>query len=328
MRRNHCDSSFFSTSAPERQPRPSITCSLASTVPSTGSQLTQLSLRSTRPGGQEVQEQLLLVAVIGRIAGGELARPVEREAHALQLGAHRGDVVPGPFGRVDAALARRVLGRQAERVPAHRVQHVEAAGPLVARHHVAQRVVADVPHVDLAAGIGEHLQHVVFRLAGGGHVRHAEAAALGPGALPSRLGRVEIVARLGRVEVVARLGRVGVERSSAGAAAVRASVIRGQPCSFWLGEWVRGVVRIAAKQASNQADTEFHRVHTEFHGEGKWRCAQGAAAEAPVPSAKRQKICSVKLCVHSVKLCVRLIACFPRQRRTSGLTRRNPVHPD
>jgi hypothetical protein len=43
--RNHCASLRRSTGAPERQPRPSITCSLASTVMSTGSQLTSLSLR-------------------------------------------------------------------------------------------------------------------------------------------------------------------------------------------------------------------------------------------------------------------------------------------
>ena len=150
-------------------------------------------------GAQEVQEQLLLVAVICRIAGGELALPVERQSHALQLGAHGGDVLAGPLRRMDAALARRVLRRQAERVPAHRMHHREAARPLVARHHVAQRVVAHVAHVDLPAGIREHLQHVVFRLAVGRHVRHAEAAALGPGALPARLGRAEVVARrLGR----------------------------------------------------------------------------------------------------------------------------------
>ena len=40
MRRKYIGMSRFSTSAPERQPRPSITCSLASTVWSTGSQLT------------------------------------------------------------------------------------------------------------------------------------------------------------------------------------------------------------------------------------------------------------------------------------------------
>ena len=43
--KNHCDSLRRSTSAPERQPRPSITCSLASTVMSTGSQFTSASLR-------------------------------------------------------------------------------------------------------------------------------------------------------------------------------------------------------------------------------------------------------------------------------------------
>ncbi len=48
MRRNHWLSRRFSTAAPERQPRPSTTCSLASTVWSTGSQLTKP--RGARPG--------------------------------------------------------------------------------------------------------------------------------------------------------------------------------------------------------------------------------------------------------------------------------------
>ena len=41
--------SRFSTTAPERQPRPSTTCSLASTVWSTGSQFTTLFFWYTRP---------------------------------------------------------------------------------------------------------------------------------------------------------------------------------------------------------------------------------------------------------------------------------------
>ena len=40
MRRKYIGISRFSTGAPVLQPRPSITCSLASTVWSTGSQLT------------------------------------------------------------------------------------------------------------------------------------------------------------------------------------------------------------------------------------------------------------------------------------------------
>ena len=51
--KNHWVSSRCSTKAPERQPRPSITCSLASTVWSTGSQFTFDFLRSTRPARQK-----------------------------------------------------------------------------------------------------------------------------------------------------------------------------------------------------------------------------------------------------------------------------------
>ena len=53
IEKNHWLSERFSTGAPERQPRPSITCSLASTVLSTGSQLTQDSLRSTSPAAHK-----------------------------------------------------------------------------------------------------------------------------------------------------------------------------------------------------------------------------------------------------------------------------------
>ena len=57
---------------------------------------------------------------------------------------------------------RGILRRQPERIPAHRMQHGEALRPLVARDHVAQRVVAHVAHVDPAGRIGKHLEHVVL----------------------------------------------------------------------------------------------------------------------------------------------------------------------
>ena len=144
-------------------------------------------------GGEEVEKQPLLVPVVRRIAGRDLARPVEREPHALQLRPHRRDVLVGPFAGRGALLARRVLRRQAEGVPSHRVQHVEAASALVARHHVAHRVVAHVAHVDAPRGIGKHLQHVVFRL-GGGLVARGEDPALLPDPLPVRLRLACVVA--------------------------------------------------------------------------------------------------------------------------------------
>src|SRR5579872_7609449 len=79
------------------------------------------------------------------------------------------------------------------------MQHVEAAGPLVARDHVALGVIAHVPHVDPARGVWEHLEDVVLwpRLIHPG----AERLALLPGLLPLGLGLAEIVTR--------RLGRLG-----------------------------------------------------------------------------------------------------------------------
>ena len=126
---------------------------------------------------QQVEEQLLLVAVIARVAGGELAATSRSTGPCAAARRAWRDVGAGPVVGVDAALAGGVLRRQAERVPAHRVQHRIAAGALVAGDDVAERVVADVAHVDLPARVREHLQHVVFRLAVGRHVVHAEAAA-------------------------------------------------------------------------------------------------------------------------------------------------------
>ena len=100
------------------------------------------------PAREEVEEHLLFVPEVRGVAGGELARPVVAQPHRLELAPHGGDVLLGPFGGMDPVLDRRVLGRHAEGVPAHRVEHVEAARPLVARHHVAERIVAHVPHVD------------------------------------------------------------------------------------------------------------------------------------------------------------------------------------
>src|ERR1044071_9046043 len=58
-----------------------------------------------------------------------------------------------------------ILRRQSERIPSHRMKHIEAAHALVARYHIADRVVSYVAHVDAARRIWKHLQDVIFRLA-------------------------------------------------------------------------------------------------------------------------------------------------------------------
>ena len=120
-------------------------------------------LARDQAGVEEVQEQLLLMLVIARIAGRDLARPVERQSHRLQLGSHRRDIGVSPFRRTGVVLHRGVFGWQPESVPAHRVEDVEPARAPITRHHIAHGVIAHMAHVDTPRRIWEHLEDVIFR---------------------------------------------------------------------------------------------------------------------------------------------------------------------
>src|SRR5882757_3230085 len=71
---------------------------------------------------------------------------------------------------------------QAESVPAHGMEHVEAAHALYAGHHVADSVIAHVAHVHGAGGIGQHLECVIFWFCG--IYFGLEDARFGPALLP------------------------------------------------------------------------------------------------------------------------------------------------
>ena len=118
------------------------------------------------PALEHLQKEQLFPAVVVRAAGGQFPVPVVAQPHGLELGAHVGDIVPGPGGRVNAALHGGVLGGQTEGVPAHGVEDVQALHALVAGDDIADGVVAHMPHVDAARGVGEHLEDVVFFPAG------------------------------------------------------------------------------------------------------------------------------------------------------------------
>ena len=108
------------------------------------------------------------------------------------------DVLVRPHGGVDAVVDGGVLGGQPEGVPAHRVQHVEAAHPLEAGEHVADGVDAHVAHVDAAGRIREHLEAVVLRPAG--VLGHLELLGVLPDRLPLRLDLAEGISVLAVVE--------------------------------------------------------------------------------------------------------------------------------
>ncbi len=133
-------------------------------------------------GLEHLQEQPLVPLVVGRVAGGDLARPVDGQAHRLHLLLHVGDVVVRPLRRRHLVLDGGVLGGQAEGVPAHGHQHVHALHAQLAREHVVDRVVAHMAHVQLAARVGQHRARV--ELLAAGVFDHA----VGIGGAPVRLG--------------------------------------------------------------------------------------------------------------------------------------------
>ena len=107
-----------------------------------------------------LQEEPLVPAVVVVLEAGHLAVPVVADAHLLDLALHLLDVRAGPDGGMDAVLDGGVLRGQAEAVPAQRVHDLVAPHAAEAGRDIAQGVVAHVAHVDAAAGIGQHDQHV------------------------------------------------------------------------------------------------------------------------------------------------------------------------
>jgi len=137
----------------------------------------------------EFEEDPLGPAVVVHRRRVDLAFPVVGEAEALDLAAEVGDVAPRDDPRVLVFADRGALGRQAEGVPAHRVEHVVALHPLLASDHVGRRVALGMADVEPRPGrVGEHVEDVVLRPAAKALrvVRGAESLVFVPDPLPLR----------------------------------------------------------------------------------------------------------------------------------------------
>ena len=106
------------------------------------------------------QEQPLRPAVVLGVRSVQARAPVDRDAQSFEGLRLRLDVLVGPLAWVLTSLQRGVLGGQAEGVPADRVQHVVAAHHRVARDCVADAESLGVAHVQVTAGIAEHVDDV------------------------------------------------------------------------------------------------------------------------------------------------------------------------
>ena len=110
----------------------------------------------------EPGEEPLLPLVIAGVTGGQLAVPVIGKAQPAQLLGHMGNVLPGPMGGRYLVGNGGVFCRQTEGIPAHGLQDIFAQHALITGDDIGDGVVAHMPHVQLAAGVGKHGQAVKF----------------------------------------------------------------------------------------------------------------------------------------------------------------------
>ena len=157
--------------------------------------------RALLPVGQtplvELQEQPLRPAVVLRVAGVEGTGPVEARPEALAAVHLGGDVGVGEGRGVLVTLDGGVLGVQAEGVEPHRVQHLVATLPPVARDHVVQGEHLGVAHVQVTRRVGEHRQRVALLACARAHdvVARLEGLQVLPDPVPLLLDRRDVVRR-------------------------------------------------------------------------------------------------------------------------------------
>ena len=103
--------------------------------------------------------------IVIRFTGGDFAVPVIGKAQGFELVTHVVNVVVRPGGRRRLILNRSVFSGHTKGIPAHGLQDLFSQHALIAADHVADGVVAHVPHVQFAAGVGQHAKAIVLFLA-------------------------------------------------------------------------------------------------------------------------------------------------------------------
>ena len=88
----------------------------------------------------QLEKDPLSPAVVVRIAGRYLTVPVIREAKSLNLTPEGLNIALGGLSWMGSGFNSVLFGGQPERVPAHRMQDVKAAHPLVAGQNIGRRV--------------------------------------------------------------------------------------------------------------------------------------------------------------------------------------------
>ena len=113
---------------------------------------------------EHLQEEPLIPTVIFGLAGGEFARPINRQAHRLHLLFHVGDVFIRPFGGRYIVVQCGIFSGHAKCIPTHGHEDVVAFHAQLAGHHVVDGVIAHMTHVQFTRWVRQHRTSVEFWL--------------------------------------------------------------------------------------------------------------------------------------------------------------------
>ena len=141
---------------------------------------------------KELQEDPLRPFIIAGVGGVHLARPVKREAEALELAAEAGDVLLRDLCGVNARFDGVILRGQAKRVIAHREEDVIALHTALAADDVDCRVAQRVADVQPLPGRIRKLDEAV-KLRLGMILACLKAARFLPFLLPFRLHGIMVI---------------------------------------------------------------------------------------------------------------------------------------
>src|SRR5262249_49729736 len=111
---------------------------------------------------QQQEEEPLCPFVVVGLEGPYFSVPVVGNPHALKGRLTGFDVLQCPIAWMQLVLDGRILSRQTKGVPAKRMENVVSTHHPVTRERVANAVVSEVAHMDVAGRIGEHLENVVL----------------------------------------------------------------------------------------------------------------------------------------------------------------------
>jgi len=138
------------------------------------------------------EEDPLCPAEIVRVGCVDFTFPVIGKAHSLECFLEVPYIPLRCFSWMGSCFYGELLGWQAESVPSHRMQDIVAFAAMVAGHDICSGVPFQVAYMESgAAGIGEHVEHVIFWLALG--VAGTECPVFCPVSLPFLFDVREIV---------------------------------------------------------------------------------------------------------------------------------------